>query len=77
MNLPIDDCITKANSRPWEPKKYHSKSAQDANLAMLIEWISQYEPRDDTFSKIAHLEFYQNYAGVKSMLTSNVGYLPE
>ena len=71
MNLPTEDCISNAKNRPWEPHKYDSKSAQDANLAMLIEWISQYEVRNDTFSKAAHLKFYQHYAGEKKMLTSN------
>jgi adenylate kinase family enzyme len=72
MNLPIDDCIINAKNRPWEPHKYDSKSAQDANLTMLIAWISQYELRDDTFSKSAHLEFYQHYTAAKKMLTSNL-----
>ena len=71
MNLPIAECIANAKDRPWEPHKYKSKAAQDTNLAMLIEWITQYELRDDTFSKAAHLEFYQNYTGDKKMLTSN------
>ena len=77
MNLPIEDCIVNANDRPWEPHKYESKTAQDANLAMLIEWISQYELREDTCSKSAHLEFYQNYAGMKKMLASNVECIAE
>ena len=77
MNLPIEDCIVNANDRPWEPHKYESKTAQDANLAMLVEWISQYELRDDTFSKSAHLDFYQNYAGMKKMLASNVECIAE
>jgi len=71
MNLSIEDCIINAKSRPWEPHKYSSKIEQDANLAMLIEWISQYELRDDTFSKAAHLAFYQNYSGEKKMFTCN------
>lgn len=71
MNLAIKDCIVNANNRPWEPHKYQSKAAQDANLAMLVEWISQYELRDDSFSKSAHIEFYQNYTGDKKMLTNN------
>ncbi|MCP4324883.1 MAG: shikimate kinase, partial [Alteromonadales bacterium] len=53
------------------PHKYDSKEAQDANLEMLIEWISQYESREDTFSKNAHTEFYQNCLGDKKMLISN------
>ena len=77
MNLPIEDCIVNANNRPWEPHKYESKTAQDANLAMLVEWISQYELRDDSFSKAAHLGFYHNYIGDKQMQTSNVGYLSQ
>lgn len=71
MNLPVAQCIANAKSRPWEPHKYDSKEAQDANLAMLIEWISQYESREDTFSKHAHTEFYQNYLGDKEMFISN------
>ncbi len=69
MNLAVADCITNAKNRPWEPHKYESKALQDANLNMLIEWISQYELRDDTFSKAAHLDFYQNYSGNKKCLT--------
>jgi len=71
MNLSVEDCIINANNRPWEPHKYASKAEQDVNLAMLIEWISRYELRDDTFSKAAHLAFYQNYSGEKKMLTCN------
>jgi adenylate kinase family enzyme len=71
MNLSVDDCIENANNRSWEPHKYTSKIEQDANLAMLIQWISQYELRDDNFSKAAHISFYQNYTGAKKMLTTN------
>jgi len=72
MNLSVEHCINNAKNRPWEPHKYASKTAQDANLTMLIEWISQYELRDDTFSKAAHLKFYQAYVGSKTMLSNNV-----
>ena len=71
MNLSIEECISNANNRPWEPHKYASKAEQDANLAMLIQWISQYELRDDNFSKAAHLAFFQNYSGAKKMFTTN------
>ncbi len=72
MNLPIEQCILNAKSRPWEPHKYQSKQAQDENLAMLIDWISQYTKRDDTFSMSAHLNFYNNYRGKKRIISSNV-----
>jgi hypothetical protein len=71
MNLPIGVCIANAKSRPWEPHKYESKEAQDANLEMLIEWISQYSERVGTFSESAHKALYSSYAGKKTMFTSN------
>jgi adenylate kinase family enzyme len=75
MNLPIDECISNAKSRPWEPHKYKSKQAQDKNLGMLIDWISQYTKRNDTFSIIAHQKFYNDYNGQKRIINSNVKYV--
>ena len=71
LNLPVEDCITNAKNRPWEPHKYHSKAEQDANLPMLIDWIAQYESRDDTFSKSAHQSLYAKFNGKKIELTEN------
>ena len=72
MNLPIEECISNAKSRPWEPHKYESKQAQDKNLDMLIDWISLYKERDDTFSMLAHQNFYDNYSGKKQIINSNI-----
>jgi len=71
MNLPIEDCIKNAKSRPWEPHKYPSKKAQDDNLEMLIEWIRQYAIRTDTFSQQAHRDCYDRFKGKKSIIDSN------
>lgn len=71
MNLPIESCIENARNRPWESHKYASKEAQDKNLKMLIDWISQYSERTDTFSELAHNKLYSQYAGKKSMVTCN------
>lgn len=71
MNLPIDTCISNAKSRPWEPHKYESKQAQDKNMDMLINWISQYTERNDTFSMVAHQKFYDNYSGKKQIIDSS------
>ena len=71
LNLPVETCIENAKNRLWEPHKYPSKQAQDANLAMLLEWIAQYPSREDTFSKAAHDQLYATYAGAKRMLTCN------
>lgn len=71
MDLPIELCIENARKRPWEPHKYESKEAQDANLEMLIEWIKQYSIREDNFSKIAHTDFFNSYQGKKHRITAN------
>ena len=71
MNLPVEICKANARSRPWEPHKYESKEAQDANLEMLINWIAQYTVRNDSFSLASHEELYTKYAGKKKMYVSN------
>jgi adenylate kinase family enzyme len=71
LNLPINLCVENAKARPWEPHKYASKQAQDANLSMLIDWIKDYENRTDTFSKQSHQALYDSFEGTKTMYTSN------
>lgn len=71
LDLPVVDCIANAQMRPWEPHKYESKQAQDANLAMLLDWIADYEVRDDEFSLKAHSKLYERFKGKKSRLHHN------
>ena len=71
LNLPIETCVENARKRPWEPHKYQTPEAQDANLAMLVDWIKQYDQRTDTFSKAAHEALFDGYSGKKIMYTSN------
>lgn len=71
MNVPVELCVENARNRPWEPHKYESKEAQDSNLDMLIEWISQYSERTDVFSKSTHTNLYEKYPGRKRIVTSN------
>lgn len=72
LNLPVAECQRNARQRPWEPHKYESKQAQDANLGMLLDWISAYTERDDMFSAAAHQRLYDTFPGTKRMLTRNV-----
>ena len=71
LNLPVELCIENARNRPWESHKYKSKEAQDKNLNMLIDWITQYTNRDDEFSYKSHMNFYSNFVGNKSMIKHN------
>jgi adenylate kinase family enzyme len=70
LNPGVEACLANARSRPWEPHKYASKAAQDANLAMLEGWIRQYEKRTDEFSLNAHRALFDRFAGEKVELTS-------
>ncbi|MDX1490742.1 MAG: AAA family ATPase [Pseudohongiellaceae bacterium] len=72
LNLPIAACIENAKNRPWEPHKYPSKEEQDENLDMLIDWISDYDDREDLFSRKSHEAFYENFPGEKTMITENI-----
>jgi len=71
LNPGVEACIRNARGRPFEPHKYPSKEAQDANLEMLVGWIARYPERDDEFSLSAHRRLFDGYAGPKSELTSN------
>ncbi|CAA0091670.1 Uncharacterised protein [Zhongshania aliphaticivorans] len=72
LNLPVDACIENAKARPWESHKYASKTAQDANLAMLLTWIGQYTHRGDEFSFSAHQQFYDAFTRRKTMISENM-----
>lgn len=76
MNLDVLCCVENAKNRPWESHKYASKTAQDKNLGMLIEWILKYPERTDTFSQAAHLSLYENFEGKRHMYTKNELDLP-
>jgi len=73
LNLPIKLCQQNAKNRPWEPHKYESKSAQDKNLPMLLDWIADYYQRNDTFSFAIHNGLYESFKGSKKQITSNCG----
>jgi adenylate kinase family enzyme len=70
LNPGIDACIANAEARPWEPHKYESRQAQDANLEMLRAWIRDYEVRRDEFSLAAHRALFDGFAGARVELSS-------
>ena len=71
LNPGVEACQENCRSRPWEPHKYPSKEAQDANLEMLLNWVAEYETRTDEFSLSAHQELYDSFAGEKREIRSN------
>ena len=69
LNPGIDACIANARLLPWEPHKYPSRAAQDANLEMLVGWVREYETRQDEFSLSSHRRLFDSFAGEKVELT--------
>ena len=66
----VEACLANARARPWEPHKYASRDAQDANLAMLEAWIRDYATRDDACSLAGHRALFERFAGSKQKLAS-------
>ena len=65
LNPGVEACVAHCRARPWEPHKYESKAAQDANLEMLVGWVRAYETRDDEFSLRAHRALFDAFTGEK------------
>lgn len=65
LDIPLQSCLENAKNRPWETHKYPSKSAQDANLAMLLNWIESYYSRRDDCAKSTHDNLFSAHQGAK------------
>lgn len=65
LDLPVDVCQAHARARPWEPHKYASKEAQDANLDMLLGWIADYPSREGPLGRAAHEALFEGFTGRK------------
>ncbi len=65
LNPGVQRCLENNARRPWEPHKYPSKAAQDANLAFLQNWVRDYETRDDEYSLLEHRRVFDAFKGAK------------
>lgn len=71
LNPGTRTCIENARRRAWEPHKYASRAAQDANLDMLVAWIAGYASRTDDTAYDAHRRLFDGFTGRKREFTSN------
>ncbi len=71
LNPSIDACVANCRARPWEPHKYESPAAQQANLEMLVTWVHAYATRDDEFSLRAHRALFDRFTGDKIEITTS------
>lgn len=68
-NPGVEACIANCRARPWEPEKYPSKEDQDAKLAFLIDWVREYETREDEYSLKSHRALFDRFRGAKREIT--------
>lgn len=62
-------CLEHCIARPWEPDKFSSPEEQDAMLLYLLEWVKQFEARDDEFGLARHRRIFDGFGGLKRELT--------
>lgn len=65
LDRSIERCQAHARARPFEPHKYPSKEAQDANLPMLLDWIAAYPDREGAMGRPEHARIYEGFPGWK------------
>lgn len=65
LNPGVDACVTHCRQRPWEPTKFDSPKEQAAMLDHLIEWVRQYEIRDDEYGLKRHRAIFDAFDGRK------------
>ena len=65
LNPGVETCIAHCKQRPWEPEKFESNEAQEANLQNLIEWVSSYENRQDEYGLHRHRTLFDSFSGQK------------
>ena len=75
LNPSNEVCIERCKSREWEPHKYESKDAQDKNLDMLMEWVNDYDNREDETSLKSHKSLFLSFLRKKTEVTNNNEYI--
>ena len=75
LNPGNEICIERCKAREWEPHKYESKNAQDKNLDMLMEWVNDYDDREDETSLKSHQFLFLSFLGKKTEVRNNDEYI--
>lgn len=75
LNPGTATCVAHCRARPWEPDKFASKTLQDEHLDALIEWVRQYDTRQDEYGLAAHRRLFKTHEGFKLELTDPREYI--
>ena len=65
LNPGVEACVANCRKRPWEPAKYPRREDQDRMLEALIDWVRQYETREDEYGLAQHRAVFDAFPGVK------------
>ena len=74
LNPGTETCVAHCKGRPWEPSKFSSAEEQDAMLSQLIQWVQEYETRDDEYGLKRHRQVFDKFLGSKKEYTSIASY---
>ena len=74
LNPGTETCVVHCKRRPWEPSKFSSAEEQDAMLSQLIQWVQEYETRDDEYGLKRHRQVFDGFLGSKKEYTSIASY---
>jgi adenylate kinase family enzyme len=70
LNPGLEACQANNVSRRWEPHKYASLEQQNAMLANLQAWVTDYYTRDDSWSYRTHRRIFDEHRGGKIEYTT-------
>lgn len=65
LNPGVGACLQRCRARAWEPHKFRSREEQDRMLESLLDWVRQYETRNDEFSLARHRAIFRDFRGDK------------
>jgi adenylate kinase family enzyme len=74
LNPGVKTCVAHCRCRPWEPSKFPSAEQQNAMLGQLIEWVKEYETRNDEYGLRRHRRIFGNFSGPKREYKSTAEY---
>ena len=74
LNPGVDVCVEHCKRRPWEPEKFSSAEEQQAMLDQLIQWVREYEARDDEYGLKQHRNLFNEFTGPKIEYATIVSY---
>ena len=77
LNPGVEVCVKHCQLRPWEPEKFSSAEEQQAMLGQLIQWVQEYENRDDEYGLKRHRQIFNDFLGLKREYTTVASYNEE